>query len=151
METLITTAERVLSEAWGNPVRLSAAERQSGTMNRSRVLRCPVLEAGGAQHRGRSPGGVLRPPSSSCRTPPRSGGCTRPPWAGRRSSSAAAPRWERAVRQRQLLRLDTFAATTEQFGHLEAIGATARKMAVRLRSLWPPEAEMPLYPPFRAG
>ena len=24
METLITTAERVLSEAWGNPVRLGA-------------------------------------------------------------------------------------------------------------------------------
>jgi len=45
METLITTAERVLSEAWGNPVRLSAAERQSGTIARSRVLRCPVLQA----------------------------------------------------------------------------------------------------------
>ena len=55
------------------------------------------------------------------------------------------------MRQRQLLRLDTFAATAEQFGHLEAIGATAREMAVRLRSLWPPEAEMLLYPPFPAG
>ena len=48
MEAIIAAAERVLSEAWGNPVRLSAAERQSGTMNRSRVLRCPVLEAPGS-------------------------------------------------------------------------------------------------------
>jgi hypothetical protein len=55
------------------------------------------------------------------------------------------------VRQRQILRLDTFAATSEELGHLEAIGAAARAMAARLRVLWPPEAEMPLYPPFRSG
>ena len=53
------------------------------------------------------------------------------------------------VRQRQILRLDNLAATAEELGHLEAIGATARGMAARLRELWPPEAEMPLYPPFR--
>jgi hypothetical protein len=55
------------------------------------------------------------------------------------------------VRQRQILRLDTFAATSQEFGRLEATGAAARAMAARLRALWPPEAEMPLYPPFRAG
>jgi hypothetical protein len=55
-----------------------------------------------------------------------------------------------SVRQRQLLRLDTFAATAEQFGHLEAIGATAREMAARLRALWPAEAEMPVYSLYRA-
>ena len=60
--------------------------------------------------------------------------------------TAFRPLW-----QRQLLRLDTFAATAAQFGHLEAIGVTAREMAARLRSLWPPEAEMPAYPPFRQG
>ena len=45
MDEIIAAAERVLSEAWGNPVRLGVAERQSGKMNRSRVLRCPVVEA----------------------------------------------------------------------------------------------------------
>jgi len=53
------------------------------------------------------------------------------------------------IRQRQLLRLDRFARVAEQFGALEATGATARELARRLRDRWPPEAEMPLYLPFR--
>ncbi len=60
-------------------------------------------------------------------------------------------RWGIAtVRQRHLLRLETLAATTEQFGYLEALGAIARRMHARLRSLWSVE-EMPLYPAFRQG
>jgi hypothetical protein len=54
------------------------------------------------------------------------------------------------MRQRTLLRLDSFGDLTEQFGCLEIMGATARLIATRLRSLWPPEADqMPLYPAFR--
>ena len=54
------------------------------------------------------------------------------------------------MRQRTLLRLDSFADLTEQFGCMETMGATARLMAMRLRSLWPPESDrMPLYPAFR--
>ena len=56
------------------------------------------------------------------------------------------------IRQRVLLRLDTLAALTAQFGHLEELGETAREIAARLRALWPPEADqMPLYPAFRGG
>jgi hypothetical protein len=54
------------------------------------------------------------------------------------------------LRQRVLVRLDNLAALTEEFGHLETLGATAREIAMRLRTLWPPEADqMPLYPAFR--
>jgi hypothetical protein len=56
------------------------------------------------------------------------------------------------MRQRVLLRLDNFAARTEQYGYLEAMGATSRQIATRLRVLWPPEADqMPLYPAFQSG
>lgn len=58
-------------------------------------------------------------------------------------------RWGIAtVRQRHLLRLETLAATTEQFGYLEALGAVARQMRAKLGALWPIE-HMPLYPAFR--
>jgi hypothetical protein len=53
-------------------------------------------------------------------------------------------------RQRALVRLDRFAEMAETFGHLEALGITAREMAGALRGRWPKEAdEMPLYPAFR--
>jgi hypothetical protein len=49
-----------------------------------------------------------------------------------------------------LLRLDALADATEQFDHLPAMGATARRCTQRLREIWPAEAgEMPLYPAFR--
>ena len=53
------------------------------------------------------------------------------------------------VRQRALLRLDILAQTTEEFGHLEAIGATVRDMVEKLREFWPDVEEMPYYPAFR--
>jgi len=58
-------------------------------------------------------------------------------------------RWGIAtVRQRHLLRLETFSAATEQFGHLEALGAFARQLQATLAARWPVEA-MSLYPAFR--
>jgi hypothetical protein len=54
------------------------------------------------------------------------------------------------VRQRILVRFDIFVKTTEEFEHLEAMGATIGNMAAKLRTLWPPEADtMPYYPAFR--
>ncbi|GHO98796.1 hypothetical protein KSF_088440 [Reticulibacter mediterranei] len=52
-------------------------------------------------------------------------------------------------RQRLLTRLEMLAQTSEQFGYLEAIGATMRALATQLRSLWPETEEMELYPAFR--
>jgi ankyrin repeat protein len=53
-------------------------------------------------------------------------------------------------RQRVLLRLDALADVTEEFGHLPAMGDTARRCTARLREIWPPETDaMPLYPAFR--
>ena len=58
-------------------------------------------------------------------------------------------RWGLAtVRQRHLLRLETLAAATEQFGYLEALGAMARQLRARLMQLWTVD-NMPLYPAFR--
>ncbi|HZT40676.1 MAG TPA: phosphotransferase [Chthonomonadaceae bacterium] len=54
------------------------------------------------------------------------------------------------IRQRILMRLDGFAETTEQFGHLPVMGATARDLASRLRAVWPDADAMPLYPAFRS-
>lgn len=51
-------------------------------------------------------------------------------------------------RQRVLLRLEQFAATTEEFSHLLAMGAAARETVRRLRSHWTCDP-MPLYPAFR--
>lgn len=60
-------------------------------------------------------------------------------------------RWGIAtVRQRHLLRLETLATATQQFGYLEPLGAVARQLRARLGDLWPMEA-MPLYPAFRSG
>lgn len=54
------------------------------------------------------------------------------------------------VRQRVLVRFDIFARLARELGHLEAVGETVGEMAIRLRGLWPAEAdEMPLYPAFR--
>ncbi len=50
-----------------------------------------------------------------------------------------------------MLRLNTLAKTTEEFGHLEALGSTVYQMAERLRALWPPDVhEMPYFPVFEA-
>ncbi|HEX8697174.1 MAG TPA: hypothetical protein VF746_32440 [Longimicrobium sp.] len=55
-----------------------------------------------------------------------------------------------SVRQRHLLRLETFAAHADARGTLPALAETAAALAGRLRALWP-DASMPLYPPFRAA
>ena len=52
-------------------------------------------------------------------------------------------------RQRHLLRSEIVAQTTEEAGHLEAIGATIGAMAKRVRELWPDTEAMPAYPAFR--
>ena len=55
-----------------------------------------------------------------------------------------------SLRQRVLLRLDRLAALTDEMGYLQPLGAAAREIAVRLRVLWPSEADqIPLYPAFR--
>ncbi len=60
-------------------------------------------------------------------------------------------RWGIAtLRQRALVRSDILSRTTQELGHLEAIGHTFARMAAKLRTIWPPEADaMPLYPAFR--
>ncbi len=52
-------------------------------------------------------------------------------------------------RQRFLTRTDIFAQASEQFGHLEAIGATMRTLATKLHARWPETEEMAYYPAFR--
>jgi hypothetical protein len=55
-----------------------------------------------------------------------------------------------SLRQRYPMRLHNFADTAESWGHLKALGRTARDMATQLESLWGEEVEpMPLYPAFR--
>ena len=51
-------------------------------------------------------------------------------------------------RQRVLLRLEQFAATTEEFSHLPAMGAAARETVRRLSGHWTCDP-MPLYPAFQ--
>lgn len=54
------------------------------------------------------------------------------------------------VRQRFLMRSELFARTTEEFGHLEALGKAAKTLATKLSEVWTPdEYAMPLYPAFR--
>jgi hypothetical protein len=52
-------------------------------------------------------------------------------------------------RERYLMRSDVVAKTTEEAGHMEAIGATMRAMAKKMRMLWHDVEETPLYPSFR--
>jgi len=52
-------------------------------------------------------------------------------------------------RQRHLLRSDVVAQTTEEAGHMEAIGATIGAMATKMRMLWPDAEAMLAYPAFR--
>ena len=52
-------------------------------------------------------------------------------------------------RQRFLTRTDILVQASEQFGHLEAIGATMRTLAAKLRARWPDTEEMAYYPAFR--
>ena len=53
--------------------------------------------------------------------------------------------------QRQILLLcfDIFGQVSEEFGHLEALGATVRDIAAELREHWTDLEEMPYYPAFR--
>ena len=53
--------------------------------------------------------------------------------------------------QRQILLLcfDIFGQVSEEFGYLEALGATIRDIAARLREHWVDLEEMPYYPAFR--
>ena len=54
------------------------------------------------------------------------------------------------IRQRLLVRLDTIGRAAAEYAYLEAIGATAHRMAAKLRTLWPSEADqMPYYPAFQ--
>jgi hypothetical protein len=53
------------------------------------------------------------------------------------------------VRQRLLMRSAILATTTEEFGHMEAIGAIVRAIAAKLRVSWPEADHMPYYPAFR--
>jgi thiamine kinase-like enzyme len=50
--------------------------------------------------------------------------------------------------QRVFLRLELFAATTEEFAHLPAMGEAARETLKRLKTVWTYEP-MPFYPAFR--
>jgi hypothetical protein len=52
-------------------------------------------------------------------------------------------------RQRVLVRLELLAEATEQFGSLQALGATAHRAFERLRTMWPEAEPMPYYPAFR--
>ena len=54
-----------------------------------------------------------------------------------------------SVRQRFPLRGDNTATVCERTGAFPAMGTLARTLAARLRARWGPDAEMPLYPPFR--
>ncbi len=52
--------------------------------------------------------------------------------------------------QRILHRFECFAQTTQEFGHLEALGATFQAVAVKLRTLWPlKEDTIDVYPVFK--
>jgi hypothetical protein len=53
------------------------------------------------------------------------------------------------IRQRNLLRLDTFADATEKIGEFPALGDLSRRLAANLRTRWNLAEEMPLYPAFR--
>jgi hypothetical protein len=54
------------------------------------------------------------------------------------------------IRQRVLVRSDIFAQTAEQFGHLEALGATLKTLAAKLRACLPADVEpLPSYPAFQ--
>lgn len=54
------------------------------------------------------------------------------------------------VRQRHLMRPAAFADRCEPLGHLPALTALARSIAVALHDRWPDTEPMPVYPPFRA-
>lgn len=54
-----------------------------------------------------------------------------------------------AVRRRVFYRLGMLAELTEEYGYLQALGATARKIRDKYSTIWPSEVqEMPLYPAF---
>ncbi|NKB65789.1 MAG: phosphotransferase [Candidatus Latescibacteria bacterium] len=55
-----------------------------------------------------------------------------------------------AVRRRVFYRLGLLAQLTEEYGYLQALGGTAKKIKEKFCAIWPPEVhEMPRYPVFR--
>jgi hypothetical protein len=59
-------------------------------------------------------------------------------------------RWGTAtLRQRHLLRLETFIEGADDVGDLPALADVARDLLARLRQRWGDAAQMPLYPAFR--
>src|SRR5262249_28240318 len=60
------------------------------------------------------------------------------------------PRGPSSLRQQVLAWIDAFADLSEEYGHMPALGGSARDMAQRLRTLWPVEVHtLPGYPAFR--
>ncbi|HEV7126895.1 MAG TPA: hypothetical protein VGN32_05580 [Ktedonobacterales bacterium] len=54
------------------------------------------------------------------------------------------------MRQRVLLRFAIFTQTTEEFGKMEALGATFAHLSAHLTRHWPAASEsLPFYPAFR--
>ncbi len=54
-----------------------------------------------------------------------------------------------AVRRRVFYRLGMLALLTEEYGYLQALGGTAKKIQDKFITIWPPEVqEMPLFPAF---
>jgi hypothetical protein len=61
-----------------------------------------------------------------------------------------APRGPTSRRQQYLAWMDAFIRLTEEYAHMQALGASARELASRLRMLWPVEAHtLPTYLAFR--
>ena len=55
-----------------------------------------------------------------------------------------------SLRQQTIAWIEAFAELSEEVGQMEALGESARRMAERLRELWPAEAgRLPFYPAFR--
>ena len=77
-------------------------------------------------------------------------------WAIHSRLNFIAKVWEKDYKwgistQRQILLLcfDIFGQASEEFGHLEVLGATVRDIAAKLRERWTDLEEMPYYPAFR--
>ena len=122
-QDLITIAERTLSKRLGSTIQLSEGEDLHGG-SRTNVYRFSVLN-----RPSDAPKSVIVKQVQ-------------------RSPKVLIILIEQAW-QRYLMRSDVVVKTTEEFGHMKAIGATTRAMAVKMRQLWPDVEETPYYPAFR--
>jgi hypothetical protein len=62
------------------------------------------------------------------------------------------PRGPSSLRQQVLAWTEAFAGLAAEFGHLSALGGSARELAARLRTAWPPEVHtLPVYPAFQGA